>query len=88
MGRVGAIRQTLDTHHLTQVQILAYAAKYASAFYGPFRDAVSSATALGKADKQSYQMHPANSEEAIREVALDIDEGADMVMVKARFTPI
>src|SRR5690606_23089979 len=63
-------------------RILAYAAKYASAFYGPFRDAVGSAAALGKADKTTYQMDPANSDEALREVALDLDEGADMVMVK------
>jgi porphobilinogen synthase len=81
-GRIGAIRQALeqDGHHHTR--ILAYSAKYASAFYGPFRDAVGSAASLGKADKATYQMDPANSDEALREVALDIEEGADIVMVK------
>ncbi|MFN0164139.1 MAG: porphobilinogen synthase [Burkholderiales bacterium] len=81
-GRIGAIRATLDGagHELTQ--IMAYAAKYASAFYGPFRDAVGSAANLGKSDKKTYQMDPANSNEALREVALDLAEGADMVMVK------
>ena len=80
-GRVGAIRQALEAAGHSNVQIMAYAAKYASAFYGPFRDAVgSSATLTG--DKRTYQMDPANSDEAIREVALDIAEGADMVMVK------
>jgi len=80
-GRVGAIRQALDAAGRTEVQIMAYAAKYASAFYGPFRDAVgSSATLTG--DKRTYQMDPANSDEALREVELDIAEGADMVMVK------
>jgi porphobilinogen synthase len=80
-GRVGAIRKALEAHGQSQVQIMAYAAKYASAFYGPFRDAVgSSATLTG--DKRTYQMDPANSDEAVREVALDIAEGADMVMVK------
>jgi porphobilinogen synthase len=80
-GRVGAIRQALDAAGRTEVQIMAYAAKYASAFYGPFRDAVgSSATLMG--DKRTYQMDPANSDEALREVELDIAEGADMVMVK------
>jgi len=81
-GRIGAIRSALelDGHHDTR--ILAYSAKYASCFYGPFRDAVGSATSLGKADKSTYQMDPANSEEALREVALDISEGADIVMVK------
>jgi porphobilinogen synthase len=80
-GRVGAIRQGLDAKGLGDVQIMAYAAKYASAFYGPFRDAVgSSATLIG--DKRTYQMDPANSDEALREVELDIAEGADMVMVK------
>ncbi len=81
-GRIGAIRSALeqDGHHDTR--ILAYSAKYASCFYGPFRDAVGSATALGKADKSTYQMDPANSEEALREVALDISEGADIVMIK------
>jgi porphobilinogen synthase len=81
-GRVGAIRGALDAAGRQDVCILSYAAKYASAFYGPFRDAVGSATALGTADKKTYQMDPANSDEAIREVALDIAEGADMVMVK------
>jgi porphobilinogen synthase len=81
-GRIGAIRAALeqDGHHDTR--ILAYSAKYASCFYGPFRDAVGSSTSLGKADKSTYQMDPANSEEALREVALDIAEGADIVMVK------
>jgi porphobilinogen synthase len=81
-GRIGAIRQALDRHGFQHVQILSYAAKYASAFYGPFRDAVGSATSLGQGDKKTYQMNPANSDEALREVALDIAEGADMVMVK------
>jgi porphobilinogen synthase len=80
-GRIGAIRRRLDEAGFQQVQILAYAAKYASAFYGPFRDAVGSSSSL-KSGKQTYQMDPANSDEAIREVALDIQEGADMVMVK------
>ena len=81
-GRIGAIRSALeqDGHHHTR--ILAYSAKYASGFYGPFRDAVGSATALGKADKSTYQMDPANGDEALREVALDLDEGADIVMIK------
>jgi porphobilinogen synthase len=80
-GRVGAIRAALEAYGRSNVQIMAYAAKYASAFYGPFRDAVgSSATLVG--DKRTYQMDPANSDEALREVALDIAEGADMVMVK------
>ena len=81
-GRIGAIRSALeqDGHHDTR--ILAYSAKYASCFYGPFRDAVGSAAALGKADKASYQMDPANSDEALREVALDLAEGADIVMIK------
>jgi porphobilinogen synthase len=81
-GRVGAIRIALDELTFIDVQILSYAAKYASAFYGPFREAVGSAGNLGKANKFTYQMSPANGEEAIREVALDIAEGADMVMVK------
>jgi len=81
-GRVGAIRGSLDSAELQDVQILSYAAKYASAFYGPFRDAVGSKAALGAADKRTYQQDPANSDEALREVALDLDEGADMVMVK------
>jgi porphobilinogen synthase len=80
-GRIGAIRRALEADGHTDVQIMAYSAKYASGFYGPFRDAVgSSATLVG--DKRSYQMDPANSDEALREVALDIAEGADMVMVK------
>ena len=81
-GRVGAIRRSLDAAGRQEACILSYAAKYASAFYGPFRDAVGSATALGAADKKTYQMDPANSDEAIREVSLDLAEGADMVMVK------
>jgi len=80
-GRVGAIRSALDEGGLIQTRIMSYAAKYASAFYGPFRDAVGSGGAL-KGDKKTYQMDPANSDEALREVALDIAEGADMVMVK------
>ncbi len=81
-GRIGAIRRALDEAGHEETLILSYAAKYASHFYGPFRDAVGSASALGKADKRTYQMDPGNSDEALREVALDIDEGADMVMVK------
>lgn len=81
-GRIGAIREALEEEGFVNTQIMAYSAKYASAFYGPFRDAVGSATALGKSNKYSYQMDPANSDEALREVALDIEEGADMVMVK------
>ncbi len=81
-GRVGAIRDALETQGFKNVKILAYAAKYASALYGPFRHAVNSNNALGKGDKCSYQMDPANGDEALREVALDIAEGADMVMVK------
>lgn len=81
-GRIGAIRDALDAQGFQRVGILAYAAKYASGFYGPFRDAIGSKSSLGKADKHSYQMDPANSDEALREVALDIAEGADMVMVK------
>ena len=80
-GRVGAIRQALDAKALSHVQIMAYSAKYASGFYGPFRDAVGSTGAL-KGDKRSYQMDPANGDEALREAALDIAEGADMIMVK------
>ncbi|MGD1038533.1 MAG: porphobilinogen synthase [Roseiarcus sp.] len=80
-GRVGAIREALDAEGFLDVQIMAYAAKYASAFYGPFREAVGSAGAL-RGDKRTYQMDPANSDEALREVELDLDEGADMVMVK------
>ena len=81
-GRIGAIRQELESEGRINTLILSYAAKYASSFYGPFRDAVGSATNLAGGDKYSYQMDPANSDEAIREVQLDIDEGADMVMVK------
>ncbi len=81
-GRIGAIRTALDAAGFQQVQIMSYAAKYASAFYGPFRDAVGSGTSLGRGDKRTYQMNPANGDEALREVALDIAEGADMVMVK------
>ncbi|MFA7290751.1 MAG: porphobilinogen synthase [Rhodocyclaceae bacterium] len=81
-GRVGAIRNALEAKKLIYTRILAYSAKYASAFYGPFRDAVGSAANLGKGNKYTYQMDPANSDEAIREVALDLAEGADMVMVK------
>ncbi len=80
-GRVGAIRQALDEAGYQETKILSYAAKYASAFYGPFRDAVGSGGSL-TGDKKTYQMDPANSDEALREVALDLDEGADMVMVK------
>ncbi len=82
-GRIGAIRQALETAGVhVHTRIMAYSAKYASAFYGPFRDAVGSSANLGKADKKVYQMDPGNSDEALREVALDIAEGADMVMVK------
>ena len=81
-GRIGAIRDALDREGRQSVRILAYAAKYASFFYGPFRDAIGSASSLGKADKKTYQMDPANSDEALREIALDLAEGADMVMVK------
>ncbi len=81
-GRIGAIRQALEAHGYIHTRIMAYSAKYASAFYGPFRDAVGSKGNLGKADKKVYQMDPGNSDEALREVALDIAEGADMVMVK------
>ncbi len=81
-GRVGAIRAALDEDGLAGVRILSYAAKYASAYYGPFRDAVGSRSALGAGDKRTYQMDPANGDEALREVALDVAEGADMVMVK------
>ena len=81
-GRIAAIRDALEAHGFIHTQIMAYSAKYASAFYGPFRDAVGSAGNLGKGNKKTYQMDPANSNEAIREVALDIEEGADMVMVK------
>ncbi len=82
VGRIGAVRKALDSKGFENVSILSYAAKYASCFYGPFRDAVGSSGNLGGADKKTYQMNPANSDEALREVALDIAEGADMVMVK------
>jgi len=81
-GRVGAIRSALETEGFTNTRILAYSAKYASGFYGPFRDAVGSAANLAGGNKYSYQMDPANSDEAMREIALDIDEGADMIMIK------
>ncbi len=81
-GRIGAIRTSFETAGLVHTRILAYAAKYASSFYGPFREAVGSARQLGGAGKHTYQMDPANSDEALREVALDISEGADMVMIK------
>ncbi len=81
-GRIGAVRRALDNAGLDHVLIMSYAAKYASAFYGPFRDAVGSSANLGSGDKKTYQMDPANGDEALREVALDLAEGADMVMVK------
>ncbi|HEY5717429.1 MAG TPA: porphobilinogen synthase, partial [Motiliproteus sp.] len=81
-GRIGAIREVLENGGHINTRILAYAAKYASAYYGPFRDAVGSAGNLGKGNKYGYQMDPANSDEALHEVALDLAEGADMVMVK------
>jgi porphobilinogen synthase len=81
-GRIGAIREALEGAGFASTMILAYSAKYASGFYGPFRDAVGSKKALGKASKQTYQMDPANGAEALKEIALDIDEGADIVMVK------
>jgi porphobilinogen synthase len=81
-GRIGAIRRSLEQNGFIHTRILAYAAKYASSFYGPFRDAVGSAASLGGGNKYSYQMDPANSDEALREVGLDLQEGADMVMVK------
>jgi len=81
-GRIGAIRGALDEAGHQEVVIMSYAAKYASAFYGPFRDAVGSASNLGKGDKKTYQMNPANTDEALREVALDLSEGADIIMVK------
>ena len=81
-GRIGAIRHALEANHFIHTRIMAYSAKYASAFYGPFRDAVGSAGNLGKSNKKVYQMDPGNSDEALREVAMDIAEGADMVMVK------
>ncbi|HUW51706.1 MAG TPA: porphobilinogen synthase [Sulfuricella sp.] len=81
-GRIGAIRKALDTEGRIHTRILAYSAKYASSFYGPFRDAVGSAANLGKGNKNTYQMDPANSDEALWEVGLDLDEGADMIMIK------
>ncbi len=81
-GRIGAIRTALEAHGAIHTRIMAYSAKFASAFYGPFRDAVGSAAQLGKSNKKVYQMDPGNSDEALREVAIDIAEGADMVMVK------
>jgi porphobilinogen synthase len=81
-GRIGAVRHALDAAGFADVSILSYAAKYASAFYGPFRDAVGSASSLGKGDKRTYQMDPANGDESLREVAMDLAQGADMVMVK------
>ena len=81
-GRIGKIRETLEKEGFIHTKILAYSAKYASSFYGPFRDAVGSSQNLGKSDKNSYQIDPANTDEALTEVELDIDEGADMVMVK------
>jgi porphobilinogen synthase len=81
-GRIGAIRDALESAGHSNTLILAYAAKYASGFYGPFRDAVGSASNLAGGDKSNYQMAPANSDEALREVGLDLDEGADFVMVK------
>ncbi|RCW71191.1 porphobilinogen synthase [Pseudorhodoferax soli] len=81
-GRIGAIRQALEAGNLVHTRIMAYSAKYASAFYGPFRDAVGSAANLGKSNKKVYQMDPGNTDEALREVAMDLAEGADMVMVK------
>ena len=81
-GRIGAIREAFEQTDRVHTRILAYSAKYASSFYGPFRDAVGSAGSLGSGNKYTYQMDPANSDEALREVALDLEEGADMVMVK------
>jgi porphobilinogen synthase len=81
-GRIGAVRDALEAAGHIHTKILAYSAKYASSFYGPFRDAVGSSGNLGKGNKYTYQMDPANSDEALREVALDLDEGADMVMIK------
>ena len=81
-GRIGAIREALEAHGHIHTRIMAYSAKYASAFYGPFRDAVGSASNLGKSNKKVYQMDPGNTDEALREVAMDLAEGADMVMVK------
>ncbi len=85
-GRIGAIRAALDKHRFIHTRILAYSAKYASGFYGPFRDAVGSAKNLGRSNKYTYQMDPANTDEALWEVALDLEEGADMVMIKPGLT--
>jgi len=81
-GRIGRIRDALDANGYSHVKIMAYSAKYASNFYGPFREAIGSKSALGRADKRTYQMDPANGDEALREAALDVAEGADMLMVK------
>ena len=81
-GRVGLIRDVLDNNGLTNVQIMSYAAKYESAFYGPFRDAVGSSVNFSQKSKKSYQMDPSNSDEALKEIALDLNEGADMVIIK------
>jgi porphobilinogen synthase len=81
-GRIGAIRQALESSDFRHTRILSYAAKYASHFYGPFRDAVGAAAALGKSSKSSYQLDPPNSDEAMHEIAADLQEGADMIMVK------
>ena len=81
-GRIGAIRHILDKNGFTNTQIMSYAAKYASSFYGPFRDAIGSTKTLNKSNKKTYQMDYSNSNEAIREVKLDIEEGADMIMIK------
>lgn len=81
-GRIGAIRTVLESNNFINTQILAYSAKYASSFYGPFRDAVGSSSNLGKSNKYSYQMDPANSDEALREIELDLQEGADIIMIK------
>ena len=81
-GRIGKIRSVLEDHNFTNTKILAYSAKYASAFYGPFRDAIGSTKSLGASSKETYQMDPANSDEALHEVGIDIEEGADIVMVK------
>jgi len=81
-GRIGAIRETLEAADFRHTRILSYAAKYASSFYGPFKDAVGTAAAFGKSNKSSYQMDPANSDEAMHEIAADLQEGADMIMVK------
>ena len=81
-GRVGAIRKMLDAHNHGHVQIMSYAAKYNSGFYGPFREAIGSSSTLGGSSKATYQMDPGNSDEALLEVALDIAEGADMIMIK------